>query len=270
MKFYHWAAGAACIAFMATSCHEAPIGEDFADINYKAQGALATTSNVQVGFFDLADPDNAGVAFDVDVKGEAASEVEVTATHSSGATAVFANVSSVPATLNVPLDELLVTLGLTLEDVAVGDEVVFSFRSAAASGTFTSSETLAIPFSCSSALAGKMDYVSTNYFCGGDDLTGEVELTEDAAGKYLFDDWAFGAYHECYGGPASSWGGLQLEDVCNTISVGGEDSYGDSWEFTINSIDGAVMNANWVNTYGEFGTVTLTRQDGADWPPLVN
>ncbi len=270
MRFYHWAAGAVCIALMATSCHEAPIGEDFADINYKAKGALASASNVQVGFFDLADPATAGVAFDVDVKGEATSEVEVTATHSDGASGVIAIVTSVPSTLEVPLDELLTTLGLTLDDVKVGDEVIFSFRSATSSGTYISSETLAIPFSCRSDLAGKMDYVSTNYFCGGDDLTGEVELSEEAAGKYAFDDWAFGAYHECYGGPASSWGGLKLLDVCNTISVGGEDSYGDSWEFKINSIDGPVMNADWVNTYGEFGTVTLTRKDGVDWPPLVN
>ena len=270
MKFYHWAAGAVCLALMATSCHEAPIGEDFADINYKAKGALASPGNVQVGFFDLADPDNAGVAFDVDVTGEAASEVEVTATHSGGASAVYASLTTVPATLDVPLDELLTTLGLTLDEVEVGDEVVFSFRSATSSGTYISSETLAVPFSCSSDLAGKMDYVSTNYFCGGDDLTGVVELIEDAAGKYVFDDWAFGAYHECYGGPASSWGGLQFVDLCNVISVSGEDSYGDEWTFTINAIDGAVMQANWVNEYGEFGAVTLTRQDGTDWPPLTN
>ncbi len=270
MKFYHWAAGAVCIALMATSCHEAPIGEDFADINYKAQGALASPSNVQVGFFDLADPAEAMVAFDLDVKGEVTSSVEVTATHNDGASAVYATVTSTPATLDVPLDDLLSVLGLTLDDVAVGDEVVFSFKSTTGSGTYTSSELLSVPFSCKSELAGKMDYTSTNYFCGGDPLTGVVELIDDAAGKYVFDDWAFGAYHECYGGPASSWGGLQLVDLCNVISVTGEDSYGDGWTFTINSIEGAVMDANWVNEYGEFGTVVLTRQDGTDWPPLSN
>ena len=270
MKFYHWAAGAVCLALMVTSCHEAPIGEDFADVHYKAKGALASTSNVQVGFFDLTDPANSGVAFDVDVKGEDASSVEVTATHNDGASAVYATVTAAPETLNVPLEDLLSVLGLTLDDVEVGDEIVFSFKSTASSGSYASSETLGVPFSCKSELSGKLDYVSTNYFCSGDPLTGVVELINDAAGKYVFDDWAFGAYHECYGGPASSWGGLQLVDLCLVISADGVDLYDDSWTFTINSVDGAVMNADWGNTYGEFGSVELTRQDGADWPPLTN
>ncbi|MDX1406674.1 MAG: hypothetical protein R3330_01040, partial [Saprospiraceae bacterium] len=66
------------------------------------------------------------------------------------------------------------------------------------------------------------------------------------------------------------WGSLQLVDVCNRISVSGVDNYGDSWQFVINSISGADLNATWSNTYGEFGTVIISRTDGADWPPLSN
>lgn len=270
MRCYHWAAAAACLVLMTWGCHEEPIGTTFADDNYSPQGALVIPSNVQVGFFDLADPDNAGIAFDLTTKGEAVSSADVIATHSGGASATIATVTSFPSTVNVPLNDLLSSLGLTVDDVEVGDNVIFTFTGSTSTGVYNSSRTVSAPFSCKSTLSGTLDYVSTNYFCSGADLTGQVMMTSPSAGKYTFSDWSFGTYPECYGGSAANWGSLQLNDVCNQITVTGVDNYGDSWDFIINSVNGADLNASWSNTYGEFGTVTLTRTDGKNWPALTN
>lgn len=270
MKLNYQTALVVCFIVALVGCHEEPIGDGFAGTNYQPRGAVVSPGNVQLGFFDLGDPANAGIAFDLQTKGEAVTSAEVTATHENGASTVYTTVSSFPTTVDVPMLDLLSALNLTVDDVEVGDEVLFTFNATTASGAYRSSESLLVPFSCNSELEGTYDYTSTNYFCSGGDLTGTVTLNEEAAGRYSFDDWSFGTYPECYGGSAAGWGSLRLVDVCNSISVSGVDNYGDSWEFSINSVGGSMLNATWSNTYGEFGTVILTRTDGSSWPPLSN
>jgi hypothetical protein len=198
------------------------------------------------------------------------SSVDVLVNYEGGAQSVFTTVTSLPTTINADLDDVLAALNLTVGDVAVGDDTRFAFKVTTSSGVYLSNRTLRVPFSCVSALKGMMDYTSTSYFCSGPDLTGTVEMIETGAGTYRFSDWSFGTYPECYGGNAASWGSLSLNDVCNKLTLTGVDNYGDSWDFLINSISGSDLTASWSNTYGEFGTVTLTRKDGKNWPPLSN
>ncbi len=270
MKFYHWAAGAVCIAFMAIGCHEAPIGEDFADINYKAKGAKAITSNVQNGFFDLGDPATAGVAFDLDVEGEAANSVEVTATFSGGASAVYAVVTTTPETIDVPLDELLTVLGLTIDDVAVGDDIVFAFVTSTSTGNYISSETLTVPFSCKSELVGTYDVLSTQLWCDpSESIEGKSEWYEISAGVYGIVDFAFSSFEVCYGvGATLPEGNLAVNDICNTISISGRSQWDEEYTWEILSVDGPVIVIKWFNDYGEAAVSELTRTDGTDWPPL--
>lgn len=63
-------------------------------------------------------------------------------------------------------------------------------------------------------------------------------------------------------------GSLQIYDVCNLIFPTGLSQYGDIYTFSNGSSSGTSFSFSWDNTYGELGTVTLTRQDGRDWPPL--
>ncbi len=270
MRLYSWAACAACLALIAVGCNEPPTGDDFADKHYGEQGAVAIPSNVETGFFDLANPDEAGIAFDLSTKGEDVSQVEITVTHEDGAQAVYQTVSSFPETIDVPLTDLLSALNIPMDSVQVGDEVLFTFDVDAASGRYRSNEVLSVPFSCKSDLSGTLNYVTSNYFCSGDPVVGEAEMSEIGAGKYTFDDWAFGTYQECYGGAQSSWGSLEFDDVCNVVTIKGVDAFGDSWEFQIDDISGSDMTITWSNTYGEFGTTVLTRQDGSTWPSLTN
>lgn len=269
MKLYQWVACATCIVFVVTACNDSPIGDDFADIHYGGEGAIIIPSNVQKGFFDLANPDEAQIAFDVDSKGEPVSSAEVVATHSSGVSATFATVSTFPSTIDVAMTDLLDALGIDVDSAKVGDDVLFTFESLTEGGSYKSSETLSIPFSCESDLSGELTYVSTNYFCTGDALSGDVKMSEVGAGKYVFDDWSFGTYTQCYGGPPSE-GSLQFVDICNKIDITGVDAYGDGWQFVVNEIRGSEMDITWTNDYGEFGNVVLTRKDGSLWPGLSN
>ncbi len=133
-----------------------------------------------------------------------------------------------------------------------------------------------IQVSCPSTLAGTLDYVHSDYFCPGAPLTGTTELVAVTANTYTVTDFVFGSWDACYG--AGSGGALasnpavtlRIVDICGTISVTGNDQYGDSYTYTIKSISGSTLTIEWENTYGEFGTVALTRKDGANWPPLKN
>lgn len=221
------------IMLVQTGCDDStPVGDYFADEQYVEGGTVVSPSNVVNGFFDLGDLDNSMIAFDLTETGAASSSVSVKASYNGGAFTEFTSVS-VPATVTVPANDLISTLGIDASSIAVGDAVVFVFDATASGGTFRSSSTLTAPYSCNSALAGTYDYVSTAYFCGGPDLTGQVTITETGAGTYTFDDWGFGTYVECYGGPAAGWGSLQLNDICNKISISGLDGYDDTWTFTI-------------------------------------
>ncbi|MDX1407485.1 MAG: hypothetical protein R3330_05110, partial [Saprospiraceae bacterium] len=178
MKLCYQAVGLVCVLLIAASCHDAPIGDAFADKQYQPQGAVVSPGNVQIGFFDLGDPSNASIAFDLKTLGEPVSSAEVIATHDDGSSATLTSVSEFPSTINVTLNEVLAILGKTVDDVEVGEEVRFTFNAATSTGTYRSSESLAVPFSCRSELKGTYNYRSSNYFCTGGELTGTVELVE--------------------------------------------------------------------------------------------
>lgn len=260
----------AFVALMVTSCHESPIGDSFADDIYVPIGALVSVSNVQTGFFDLGDPNNASIAFDLSAAGEAASAADIVMSYNGGTEVPFRSGAGVPGNVAITFNEALSAAGLTVADVAVGDGFRFMFNTSTASGTHRSSNTLLVNISCRSELAGTYDYVGTNNFCGSADVSGTLTISEINAGEYTFDDWSFGSYPECYGGSAASWGSLVMRDVCNKISVGGVDNYGDSWEIIIKEVNGPVLTVSYTNTYGEFSDAIITRPDGSDWPPLSN
>lgn len=229
-------------------------------------GTVLFYQNIVNGFYDLGDLDNTFVAFDLNSGGDDAGNVVITKSFTGGA-GTFGPVEQTTGstgTFNISLNEAVAGLGITTDQVVVGD--VFTFTSTAGSAV----RSLDVNASCSSALAGTYAYVTTNYFC--DDagpLTGELVIAGEA-GAYTLSDWTFGTYQECYGAPAASFGTLMLNDLCNTISVTGLDAYDDTWTMSVDDVSGAELTLTYSNTYGEFGTTVLTRADDAEWPPLRN
>lgn len=130
-----------------------------------------------------------------------------------------------------------------------------------------------INFCGESMLEGTYDYVTTETFCGDAPAgIGSVDIIALGDGRYTFSEWSFGAYEICYNGflPAD-WGTLTLvEDVCSRkLSYEGTDAYGDTWFIESLTVDGSDMTIEWLNTYDEGGTTTLTRTDGSSWPDLT-
>lgn len=128
---------------------------------------------------------------------------------------------------------------------------------------------------CVSDLAGTFDYVQTEMTPGPGggacptEITGTVTWTEDSPGKYFTTDLTFGMFpSSCWNDDPANSASARILDQCNKIIVGGGDQYGDTYTYQFSDFNGPTMTVKWQNTYGDKGTVVLTRQDGRDWPNL--
>lgn len=244
-----------------TSCEE----ED--TFPFETKGGVIEFSNI-AGFYD---PNNLSSSFEFYLSslGESVSSFDLLKSHNGSSPVSHSTISQVPMTLNITLEEALNGLGITADDLEVGDEIIYSIANVkTGSGVYDSANSTAAGVSCESSLEGTYDFSTANYFCAGDAVTGQATWTEVGPGLYEIDDWAYGSYQACYGDPAASWGTLQLKDVCNQITIEGTDNYDDSWSFSSVTVDGADLILAWTNSYGEAATSTLTRTDGTAWPPL--
>jgi len=190
------------------------------------------------------------------------------------------------ATIEVTIQEALTAMGLTLNDINGGDFIEFRLSLNTTDGrTFTNSNLSGdvaggayyrspffyrIPVVCPSELEGTMDYVQTSMFCPGQ-ISGTVTWTKASATTYKSSDFSFGSWVHCYGASGGVPGGtLTMSDACGVISMTGTDQYGDRYTYKIDKVEGTKLTITWSNTYGEFGTVVLTRKDGKNWPALRN
>lgn len=195
---------------------------------------------------------------------------------------------SLPATLSFSAEELATIAGLPIDEfkgrldfeAAVTREDGTVFTSNDFTGDLNNpGQRNAMSFSinliCPSNLAGTFDVVHTNQVtgpgggpCTETPLNTTVTWEETSEGQYSTTDGSFGLFPNCWADTPVT--GITISDACNIISVSGEDQYGDSYTYDIISVEGATMTIEWENTYGDGGTVQLTRQDGNDWPPLAS
>lgn len=277
MKKLLQAAMCLCAAAVLTTfgCSDGTIGDDFAEEQYAPKGAVVSATNVVTGFFDQVNQATSSIAFDLQSTGEAVSGVTVNVSYAGGAEAEFATVSSVPSTVNASFTDVLSATGVSSSEVAVGDNVTFTFDANTASGSFRSSRSLKVPVACSSDLGGTYNYVSTNLVatnggpCPAGEVTGTVTFTDQGGGTYLVSDLGFGQYgSSCWNDAPATSANATIQDVCNQIISGGLDQYGLEYIWTITDVSGSDLSISWVNNYGDAGDVVITRPDGSDWPAL--
>ncbi|SEF77398.1 hypothetical protein [Algoriphagus boritolerans] len=119
---------------------------------------------------------------------------------------------------------------------------------------------------CPSDLAGTYAFDALETFCG-DTFSGSTTWTAVAAtpGSYTVSDGTFGAWQSCY---PDTWGNgnVRIADACGRLTMSGTDKYGDSYSMTVISSTPEVLTFEWVNTYGEFGTVAVKSNAGKPWP----
>lgn len=179
-------------------------------------------------------------------------------------------------TISVNGSELLQNLGLTEDQVTAGDDFDFVGRIELSDGrTFSQANSSAtivgpsfrghfnytMPAACPSDLTGTYAVSTSNIWCGGSDVNGDVTIQALGGGVYRFNDWSFGSYGVCYGGGSAS-GDLTFTEVCAEVSFTGfTDSFGDTWTYT-SSIAGEEWTIEWTNTYGESAASVITFPGG--------
>ncbi|RZJ76345.1 MAG: hypothetical protein EOO45_02570 [Flavobacterium sp.] len=121
------------------------------------------------------------------------------------------------------------------------------------------------------SLAGLHSYVSTDFIKGGTGpvpgtASGTMAWTEPSTGMFTFPDLSYGHYGVVWNDSAAANGTVGVQWTCNGLRAFGTDQYNDPFTYNIISVEGPVMVFTWSNTYGDGGTVTLTRAGGEDWP----
>ncbi len=245
-------------------------------------GSILTISDVVTGFYDLADPQNASVGFTVASVGENVSSAVLQKSINGGAPVDHATVSSFPSSFTVSLSEALEGLGVGIDQLEVGDQIVFSFKDVTTqSGTFASGATVSADVSCASKLEGTYDLVATGW-CGATH-EGTITFKQIAAGEYdvlvsnidgsaMWSDMSMGAYFACYETSAEGnlpGGTVRIVDICNALSYKGASQWEEVYEFNSIKVDGPVLTIDWKNDYDpEAGVAVITRTDGTNWPAL--
>ncbi|WP_237563147.1 hypothetical protein [Algoriphagus kandeliae] len=178
--------------------------------------------------------------------------------------------------------EAIQAVGLTPADIEGADVFEFrlvlndrfgrSFTNTSVNNNVAGAPFYASPFQynvsviCPSDLAGTYDFVHTSDYCGDATITGQTTWTAiaSAPGSYSVDDAAFGLWGECYGDP---WEGtVRISDACGKLTMSGTDTYGDSYSMTVVSANADELVFDWINTWGEYGTVTVKSNAGKPWP----
>ena len=172
-------------------------------------------------------------------------------------------------------DKLTISVEITLKDGTVlkiiNDDGTNNFSSNIATSSLYN-VSLTYNVTCASHLAGTYQFSTTNTsapsgeFAAGP-LTGTVTFEDLGGGVYNISDASFGGWTGLYGSGTAT--GVQLQDICNTISFQGKDQYDEIFTMSNLVVNGNKISFHWKNDYGEYGDTTLTRTDSTNWPDLT-
>ncbi|MBT8273667.1 MAG: hypothetical protein KJO77_07670 [Bacteroidia bacterium] len=79
-------------------------------------------------------------------------------------------------------------------------------------------------------------------------------------------DYSIGMFGFVWGDSPATNGMATIKWFCATLTPQGQDQYSDSYTYNITNVSGDTMTFDWINTWGDIGTVELTRADGLNWP----
>ncbi len=196
----------------------------------------------------------------VDSSSTAIADFHYTVESNTGTIPANSTVGDIPITINddniQPGEVVTIVVRLTSADVALNENYIL--------GEYTAT-----------VLCGESELALAFAYRHYDNVAGEEFTGEDAfrifdnmSGVYVVDDFSFGLWPDGFMIDPPT-GTLQFRENCGTISFTGTDTFGDVWTMTeILESGGPNFTFKWENTYPDFGTVTLTRLDGQDWPIL--
>jgi hypothetical protein len=157
---------------------------------------------------------------------------------------------------------------LTEDDLLPGDYWTLSYKMTLSDGRVMNiGSTTNIAFSCPSDIGGTYDASTVGGGGGGFpavpgawwDGIGVVTLTEsDVEGVYEISEIS-GEFYNLYWGGDPELG--TFRDVCGNYSIDSKtDQWGDTYTAVVTNNGDGTITIVWENTYGDFGTTTLTPQ----------
>ena len=308
------------------ACKDEPLPFDTFD-DY-AKGAFSRLLSTDGGAYFFTDPDNSSFSFDVEYYdenngGDIASHEWLVyhrnnVTGDVSAPVMIANVASssfgkdpnsgLPsASFVFALPDAFAALGITIDDVNGGDDIIFDGYLVMNDGRrfgpdntdgaiqggagFDGVFRFIKPLLCPSDLDGSYDAAATVVStgagigwdgCDGQTWSGSIRFEQEDVGVYRLystdpglaeefaDDASFGAYYPCYGVTAADAlpaGDIRLIESCLNLSWKGSSQWGEVYSLNKVEPNGTELTIGWSNDYGEAGEVVLTRTDGTDWNP---
>jgi len=85
-------------------------------------------------------------------------------------------------------------------------------------------------------------------------------------GLYGTPDFSFGMFEDVWGDDPATNGSAMIKWFCSDLLPEGADQYSDAYTYVITGVSGPTMTIMWNNTWGDIGTVDLTREGNANWP----
>ncbi|MDP3311838.1 hypothetical protein [Lutibacter sp.] len=187
------------------------------------------------------------------------------------ATEAMASLAITPAQMDGS-DAILVRLLLKMSD---GQLFTASNTSAnVKSGVYNSPFSWTVSLVCPSDLIAKFDIMQTNFKFRGAPEPGTLNLTGgefkrvDGVTYSILPGADFGWWNFLYGAGSGYATGITLKEACGKLTLSGSDQFGDTYKILPGTVivAGNKLTYQWDNTWGEEGTVTLTRTDGKLWP----
>lgn len=258
------------MAFGWTACEFGGVEDATPDFQ---EGVMPQITEVNQGFYNLLDLENAFVDFSVEAVGSANVEkVNIYQRFNGGAPVLLTSVNSLPADINIDLSEAAQTAQVNPGDLVPGNSFVYTFEIETTDGrTLSSGTTVKADAACPSAIAeGTYAAVSGGTSTDGCpnpnpvvDLDYTVEITALGAGRYEISDFSAGVYQAMYG---TCYGytfetGATIVDVCNELSFSLTEAFGCDVVGS-GSYDPETGNItySWSNCFGDTGEVVLTPQ----------
>lgn len=250
----------------ASSCIEE--AEDFPG---GTDGAQANPSGIE-GIFDLVDIPSSTVSFDIDVINPSSvqvASVTIMKSYNGGEMIEHATVSTLPASVSVtPADVVAGIPGApAVADLQLGDAFTLTLVANTNNGSFRSPNTIVIDATCSSALEGTYESVTTysqhDFLPDYGSNTAIVEITKVSDGVYSIADvsgglYGSGPYVDAYGTSDLT---AEFKDVCGELTFSSlSDPWGPVTIAIVSDEQGVLTVTATAETYGESWVSVYTPQ----------
>lgn len=255
------------MSFFWTACEFGGVEDATPDFE---EASMPVISEVNQGFYNLLDVENAFVSFSVEKLGNVGVEsMNVYQTFNGGEPTLVTSESSLPTDVNIDLSDAAQAAGVSPANLVPGDAFVYTFEVVTSDGrTLSSGTNIKANAACPSEInEGTHVAISGGTSTDGcppvnpvEDLNYPVTVTSLGAGRYEVSDFSAGVYQAwygaCYGYAFET--SATIVDVCNQISFSLTEAFGcDVVGSGTFDPETGELSYTWSNCFGDTGHVVI-------------